>query len=221
MYLEKYNRYKLSGETKMLERVQEGEGRIVRHRRDVRELPFTEDNIFEVLSNRRRRYAIQYLKGVDDVATLRDLAEQVAAWEYDRPVWALDASERKTVKNALHQFHLPKMAEFGVVEYDARRGLVELTDAADEVDVYVEVVPKRDVPWGPYYLLFTLLHAPLVLGRWYGVEPLTELPWVAFIVYFMVAVGASAALHTFDSYSSMRLGASVDDADAEVREYDE
>lgn len=192
----------------ILEDAYHGDGRTIPRQRETERAPLTEDRMFEVVSNQRRRYALRYLKRHDgDVAMLRDLAEQVAAWEYDKPVWDLTADERKTVKNALHQFHLPKMADYGVVRYNAQRGLVALTDTAADVEVYVEVVPGRDIPWGPYYLVFTALHAPVVVARWFEVGPLAHLPWVALLIYFMVAVAVSAGVHSYYGYSRMRLGA--------------
>jgi hypothetical protein len=170
----------------------------------------TEEDIFEVLSNQRRRYVLHYLEHREsDVATLGDLAEQVAAWEYDKPVAGLTSAERKRVKNALHQFHLPKMDDCGFLEYDRSRGIVALTDAAADLEVYVEVVPTKDIPWGPYYVALTALHVPVVLGHWFAVPPVASVPLPAILLVLLVSVSVSALVHTYLSYSRMRLGAGV------------
>lgn len=167
----------------------------------------TEEEIFEVLSNQRRRYVLHYLEHREsDVATLSDLAEQVAAWEYDKPVAGLTSAERKRVKNALHQFHLPKMDDCGFLEYDRSRGMVALTEAAADLEVYVEVVPTKDIPWGPYYVALTALHVPVVLGHWFAVQPIRAVPLSAVLLFFLVAVSVSGLVHTYLSYSRMRLG---------------
>jgi hypothetical protein len=170
----------------------------------------TEEDIFEVLSNQRRRYVLHYLEHREsDVATLSDLAEQVAAWEYDKPVAGLTSAERKRVKNALHQFHLPKMDDCGFLEYDRSRGMVALTEAAADLEVYVEVVPTKDIPWGPYYVALTALHVPVVLGHWFAVPPVANVPLPAILLVLLVSVSVSALVHTYLSYSRMRLGAGV------------
>lgn len=169
-----------------------------------------EEEIFEVLSNQRRRYVLHYLEHWEsDVATLGDLAEQVAAWEYDKPVAGLTSAERKRVKNALHQFHLPKMDDCGFLEYDRSRGMVALTEAAADLEVYVEVVPTKDIPWGPYYVALTALHVPVVLGHWFAVPPVANVPLPAILLVLLVSVSVSALVHTYLSYSRMRLGAGV------------
>ena len=176
----------------------------------------SEEDVFEVLSNQRRRYVLHYLEHREsDVAALGDLAEQVAAWEYDKPVAGLTPAERKRVKNALHQFHLPKMDDRGFLEYDRDRGLVALTDAAADLEVYVEVVPTKDIPWGPYYVALTALHAPLVVGHWFAVPVVRAIPPSAVLLFFVVAVSVSGLVHTYLSYSRMRLGAGVPEPEVE------
>lgn len=169
----------------------------------------TEDEIFEVFSNRRRRYILYYLEQRrEDVVELRGLAEQVAAWENDKPIAGLTSAERKRVKNALHQFHLPKMEDCGFLEYDSRRGLVSLTDAASDLEVYLEVVPKKDIPWGPYYVILTALHVPVIAGSWFSIPPFDGVPLAAVMIFLLVAVSVSGLIHTYYSYSRMRLGSS-------------
>lgn len=88
---------------------------------DLGETPLEREEILDILSNRRRRYALHYLKWNGCETPLRELAEHVAAWENEREADQLSYAERKRVQNALHQFHLPKMDDHGFVEYDTRR----------------------------------------------------------------------------------------------------
>jgi len=68
------------------------------------------DEVFKALSNRRRRNVITYLKQHDDDARVRDIAEQLAAWENDVEIPEVTYKQRKRVYTALHQSHLPKLA---------------------------------------------------------------------------------------------------------------
>jgi len=153
------------------------------------------DETFEMLSNRRRRYIIHYLQDEESTATLSDLSEQVAAWENDTDIGAISASERKTVYTSLQQFHLPKMDETGVVEFDDRAGEVELTDAASELDLYLEVVDEYDIPWSLYYIGFSALGTILVSLSWLDIGPFAVIPYVGWTVFLLVSLLVSSVSH--------------------------
>jgi len=91
------------------------------------------DERFEILKNERRRIVLQYLKEVDETVQLNDLADQVTAIENDTTVDAITSDERKRVYVGLYQFHLPKMAKMGVVDYNKDRGNVRLTDTGNDL----------------------------------------------------------------------------------------
>ncbi|WP_129114117.1 DUF7344 domain-containing protein [Halegenticoccus tardaugens] len=97
------------------------------------------DDLFHILQNQRRRYVLQYMQGRDDRVDMRDVAEQVAAWEHDTTVQALTSDERQRVYIALYQSHLPKLDEKGVLKYNQSRGIVERTPLADRFDPYLDL----------------------------------------------------------------------------------
>lgn len=157
------------------------------------------DQIFEVLSNQRRRYVLHYLKRNDDRERipLRELVDQVAAWENDTPVEKLDSSDRKCVYTALKQSHLPKLDDMGVVEYDNLRGEVTLTEAAEEVQLYLEYVPEDDPPWSQYYLVLSGACGTLALGAWAGIDPFGQVSGLLIAGLVVTAFVASSALHAY------------------------
>lgn len=173
-----------------------------------RESDFTRDDVLEVLSNQRRRYATHYLKrrGGEPVA-VSELTDWVASWENGKEIDALTHRERKRVRNALRQFHLPKMAEYGFVEYDSQRGIIELTEAASDADFYVDSLTGRDIPWGVYYLGLSAVSVVCLLGIWAGAYPFSLLSPLHFGVFFVTALSVSSAGHLYDNYCRMRLGA--------------
>ena len=164
------------------------------------------DEMFEMLSNRRRRYILHYLHDTEGSATLSDLAEQVAAWENDTRIRDISASERKTVYTSLQQFHLPKMDETGAVEFDQRAGEVVITDAARELDVYLEVVDRYDIPWSFYYIGFSAIGTILVTLSWLGVAPFAVIPDMGWTVFLLAALLVSSASH-YVLTRRMRVGA--------------
>jgi hypothetical protein len=164
--------------------------------------------VLEVLSNERRRYVTHALKRQNgEPVSEGDLAERIASWELDKPVDELSYKERKRVKNALRQFHLPKMDEMGFVEYNGRDGTVCLSQAAVEQDFYVDVLPTRGVPWGVYYLTLSGASTLVLTGAVLSVPPLSVVPPLVWCVFFATTLAVSSVGHFYDNYYRMRLGA--------------
>ncbi len=155
----------------------------------------TEDELFDVLSSRRRRYALHMLKGREEPVELGDVAEQVAAWEYGETVAEVSYDERKRVYTALQQSHLPKMDDAGVVSFDKNRGVVEPTPALEDVRVYMDVVKGREIPWSDYYLGLSGVAATLLAAVALGAWPFTALPELAWSVAVVAAFAVSAVVH--------------------------
>ena len=157
----------------------------------------TEDELFDVLASRRRRYALHMLKGREEPVELGDVAEQVAAWEYGEDVAEVSYDERKRVYTALQQSHLPRMDDAGVVSFDKNRGVVKPTPALEDVQVYMDVVKGREIPWSEYYLGLSGVAATLLVAVAVGAWPFTALPAVAWGAAIVAAFAVSAVVHRY------------------------
>ena len=91
-----------------------------------------------LLSHRFRRVAIDCLCEHDETLTLADLADEVACRRRDEAIVDVDAAEVKQTYMALYHTHLPKLIEYGVVEYDQERDLVSPTEGARAVVEYLD-----------------------------------------------------------------------------------
>lgn len=79
------------------------------------------DTLFDLLAERRRRYALYALLGTEDgLADVETLADEVAMWEARTGDEKLTKSHREAVAEDLRENHLPKLAEADIVEYDSR-----------------------------------------------------------------------------------------------------
>lgn len=173
---------------------------------DTEEL--SRDETLEVLSNRRRRFAIHLLKQQNgDSISVSELAERIASWENGKPEASLTYKERKRVRNAIRQFHLPKMKDYGFIEYDSDRGTVKLTDICSSTDFYVDSLTGNKIPWSMYYLGISALGAVCLLGIGTRLFPFTALPPLAWGIFFVTALTVSSLGHFYDNYYRMRLGA--------------
>jgi DNA-binding transcriptional ArsR family regulator len=151
----------------------------------------TVEVIFEVLSNRRRRHVLHYLKQIPGPVTMRDLSEQLTAWETGKDRAAIRPAERKRVYTALHQNHLPRMDRAGVLEYDRDRGTVVLTDEFDAYDVYLEVGSGWSPSWGLYYAGLGIATAGLLAASTQGLAAFSAVSVGAWSGLSAIAVAAS------------------------------
>jgi hypothetical protein len=155
------------------------------------------DDVYELLSNHRRRYALHYLQRNGSETDIGTLAEQVAAWENGTELEEVSSTERKRTYTSLQQFHLPKMDEKAVVDFDERAGTVELATPATDLQVYLEVVDEHDVPWSLYYLGLALTGGSLWALTALDVAPFGAIPQAAWTVFLVVALVVSALAHTW------------------------
>lgn len=167
--------------------------------------PLSKGEIFEVLRNQRRRYVLQYLKQDSRPVELGDLAQQVAAWEYDTTPEEVTPEQRKRVYTTLQQTHLSKMDESGILVFDSDEGVIEATDRTRDISIYLEIVPGHEFAWRELYLSLGAISSALVAALWLEIYPLTllsDLTWAGIIA---VTVTLAAAAHIYHE-RNMRLG---------------
>jgi DNA-binding transcriptional ArsR family regulator len=156
----------------------------------------TQEQLFEILSNRRRRYAVYALgRGEDDTVELGELARRIAAWETEKPPEQVSSTERKRVYTALQQSHLPKLAEAGLVDYDERASVIHTRPELEEYEVYMELVHGREIPWSHYYLGLSGVAVSLLVAVWVDAFPFAALPDVVWMTALVAALTVSAAAH--------------------------
>ena len=114
--------------------------------------PLSQDLVFDLLSNSRRRFVLHYLKQADGPVRLSELAAEIAAIENEVSVDDLTSQQRKRTYVSLYQTHIPKLQDAGAVSYDAETGMVELASGAGEIGEYFQQ-QSESRPWQYYYLL--------------------------------------------------------------------
>lgn len=158
---------------------------------DDDELPV--DEIFHILQNERRRMVLEYLQGTDESVRMRDVAEQVAAWENDTTVEELTSDQRQRVYIPLYQSHLPKLDKAGIIDYQQNRGVVERRPLARQLDYYLNAdsnnstnndAGTKGADWDDYYIGAAGAGAVLLLGAFF------ELPLFSVIT----GIGLSALI---------------------------
>ncbi|MFW5948119.1 MAG: DUF7344 domain-containing protein [Halolamina sp.] len=152
-----------------------------------------ESDIYEILANRRRRETIQQLvDGVSPASVeLHELSEAVAAAEAGSspPPRAL----RESVYSSLHQTHLPKLEELGVVCYDRETATVSLRPRARDVNVYMSVATPYGVTWDEYYRGLAAVALTLVVTSLAGLPVVSAVDPLLWASGSLLVLAASVA----------------------------
>lgn len=148
----------------------------------------SETHIHEVLSNERRRMAIELLQD-NEALSLRDLSERIAELETGES--PPPRNIRQSAYVSLQQTHIPKLDELNIVSYNEDSKEVSLAQAGD-VAVYMEVVPEGELSWSEYYATLSALGIVLMIAAAADVPLISALgaPVLASIVF--AVFGASA-----------------------------
>ena len=167
------------------------------------------DQLFGMLANRRRRWVLHALKSQDDeTVSFGTIVETVSAWEYETDPAELTWKQRKRVYTALRQSHLPKLDDTGIINYNQQRGTVELTEEAQQAQLYLEYVPSHDIPWSYCYLSFAGLGLVVSLFMWASVGPFAGLSGLGFVWILVGLFGVTAVVHTYYTQQN-RLGSTT------------
>jgi hypothetical protein len=164
----------------------ESGGSVARRDTDAPTSTLPPATLHEVLVNGRRRAIVELL---DDEASLRDLADDVARIEAGEDP---DRKTRQSVYITLHQCHLPKLDEFGVVDYDADRKRVEPAAGLLAIRAYRERVDehltRREDGISPRpYLGLGLLGVACLVVEAVGLAP--TVAWVVTCGVLLAVVG--------------------------------
>ncbi len=127
---------------------------------------------------------LRYLREAEEPVRLRELAEQVAAWEQGTTVDELTSDERQRVYISLYQSHLPKLDNHGIVDYDKDRGRVEPTSRTSLLDSYLEPPTGSDSSdrW-PRRYAGTVVCCTLLIGAIAtGLLPISDLVGAGFVL---------------------------------------
>jgi hypothetical protein len=149
--------------------------------------------IHDILRNDRRRLAIKCLREQEGTLSVRDLSEEVATRETGESPAPRD--KRRSVYVSLHQTHLPKLDDLGIVEYDTDEKAVHLRDRAAEITTYMEVVPRYGITWAEYYLVLGILGFGTVLAASIGTPLLGAVGTPAVAATYLLLLTCSAAFH--------------------------
>lgn len=134
----------------------------------------SEERLFDLLGNERRRSCLQCLIGLEGAIPVQDLANQVATSVSGEDRSASDI--RDSVYISLCQNHLPKLDDAGVVEYDSGEKTVSPGPAFPAVERHLQVdsAEATDGDAAQWYVLASVVTVLVLAPATYAVP--TALP---------------------------------------------
>lgn len=103
------------------------------------------DDVFGMLSTRRRRDILRYLDTKSSEVDRGTLAEHIAARENDKAPDTITATERKRVYISLYQSHLPQLANTKAITYDKQSGRIT---RGPNFDLFLAYLPAEELTGG-------------------------------------------------------------------------
>jgi hypothetical protein len=152
-------------------------------------------DIFEVLSNRRRRFVIHALKRAEGPISVLDLSTYVTAWERGVEPEEVRYADRRNVYTTLQRTHLPKLEKKNVVTVDEQSNFVVSTPNLEEFDIYVNALRSKEIPWSLYYIGLAGLMASLLLAFATGTPGVAGLEAIDVGVFTTTVFGVSSVAH--------------------------
>ncbi|SEO72520.1 hypothetical protein SAMN04487948_104379 [Halogranum amylolyticum] len=153
-----------------------------------------ESEVYDILRNDRRRSVIHCLRATGGTRTVGDLADTIAASEADES--PPPRNVRQSVYVSLHQTHLPKLDEAGIVAFDPAANEVRLLDGVEEVEAYL-TTSTADAPTRPaprLVLGLAVLGVSLVAVSLLDVPLVSAVRPVHWALVVLVAIAALALL---------------------------
>jgi len=80
----------------------------------------TLDEVLACLSNERRRHTIELLHDYGESLSLSEVAEHVAARQYEVDRSSLTSEQRKCAYTGIYQAHMKKLTQVDAVQFDER-----------------------------------------------------------------------------------------------------
>ncbi|SFR52727.1 DUF7344 domain-containing protein [Halogeometricum limi] len=102
------------------------------------------DDVFRILSNRRRRLALYLLFDASGSVDRDELASQLVAWERGVDVDDVPRDAVTTLNVELEHVHLPRLREANVVSYGRDERTLTLTETATRLKPYLDVSRDED-----------------------------------------------------------------------------
>lgn len=155
----------------------------------------SEDEIYGVLSNRRRRFVIHALKRKKEPVDIAELSVHITAWEMGIDLEEVDYEDQRSVYSTLKRTHLPNLEEKNLVTVDREEKLVRTTSNLESLEIYVEALNSKEIPWSLYYVGLAGVAIALLLAVTVEAPIFGALEPLEMGIFTVTAFGMSSVVH--------------------------
>lgn len=110
------------------------------------ERPLSLNTVFTVLSNQRRRTILSHLTACKYPVPFEELVETLATQETEANSGAPSNEVYERIAVDLYHTQLPKLADFGVIEYENRE-LIQPADTLRLLDEFLYLAEQHEDDW--------------------------------------------------------------------------
>lgn len=100
------------------------------------------DDLFDILSDQRRRFVLQSLGEAGTPVAFDELVDDVAEREHGASISDIPAEEVDRVRLSLYHSHIPKLDDANLVEFRAKREQVSLSVDSEQVEALLELATQ-------------------------------------------------------------------------------
>lgn len=105
---------------------------------------FELDDLFKLLADRRRRYALYRLRRADGAVRLPALVRTVLEWETGRDARTISEQRRQRTYLDFYHNHVPMLVDHGLASYDEDDGTVRLETEFGAASEHVRLARASD-----------------------------------------------------------------------------
>ena len=105
---------------------------------------FDLDDLFKVLADRRRRYALYRLRRADGAVRLPALVRTVLEWETGTDAETVSEQRRRRTYLDFYHNHVPMLVNYGLASYDEDDGTVRLETELGAASEHVRLARTSD-----------------------------------------------------------------------------
>lgn len=92
------------------------------------------DAVLDLCSKKHRRIVLAVLAEQQRSLTVDDLTKAIVKHNHHTPLTKVSSETITQIKISLYHCHIPKLADAGLIEFDADRELVEPNEACEQIE---------------------------------------------------------------------------------------
>lgn len=161
----------------------------------------SDEEIHDVLRNKRRRLVIDILQSENEPVSVRELSEEIGSVESDSN--PPPRNIKQSVYVSLLQTHLPKLDELGIIDYESNGKMVSVDGGLQDVTFFMETIPKYGISRIEYYAALGVLGVLTTFAAQIGAPVISAFTPLTWAYGFFLLIFVSGLYHLYQQGNSI------------------